>query len=269
MMLILAFALLKYITITQIMATCTYSVILYDKFGDGWGKNNMSVFGNDSPLLDEISLNTGTSSPAYNFDVASDVNIVSSFKSDGSFSQGISYSIFSGAGGTGRPIYSSIPYFQTVSNPCDTELCNFSVAISRSKETTSFGSCALYVFIDKVAVILNQTITTASIPSTLNLNVASDNIIQVYFRFEYTGGEFPYHYSLYSKADGKGYSFFTSENIEFSPQSPVSIPNFCEESNLSLSIPKLTYKFNSKQVLVSVVPSLVPPSSIGSLLQFW
>ena len=99
--------------------------------------------------------------------------------------------------------------------------------------------------------------TSTSSDRSINFNVTTGNNIQVYYYYRYSGGSFPYSYSLYSKADAAGSPYFTSVNTETSPQTIASIPNFCGVTNLALSIKKSVYDSSSNQISISVVPSFL------------
>jgi len=56
-------------------STGTYTVELYDSYGDGWNGGLLSVFVNDVAVLTDITLDTGAGPAVYNFDVTADDGI--------------------------------------------------------------------------------------------------------------------------------------------------------------------------------------------------
>ena len=163
-----------------------------------------------------------------------------------------SYSVFF----NDRKIFNSLPFFQSVSNPCTSATsCTFSIKLI--KLSTSPNSCSYYVYFNGIAVISNEIMTSTSSDRSINFNVTTGNNIQVYYYYRYGGGPFPYSYSLYSQADAAGSPYFTSVNTETSPKTIASIPNFCGVTNLALSIKKSVYDSSSNQISISVVPSFL------------
>jgi gliding motility-associated-like protein len=81
-------------------AQCTYSICLYDTFGDGWNGGSVTVIVNGVAVLTNITLNNGSGPLCFDFNVIEGQTIQVNYTA-GSWSAENYYRIFSGPGGGG------------------------------------------------------------------------------------------------------------------------------------------------------------------------
>ena len=85
---------------------CSYSVVLYDTYGDGWngGSLNMNVSGTN--VVTGATIGNGFGPVSYNFDVYQGQTITANYTA-GSWSGENYYKVFDGPNGTGTQLYAS------------------------------------------------------------------------------------------------------------------------------------------------------------------
>jgi len=81
-------------------AECTYSICLYDTFGDGWNGGAVSVIVNGVTVLSNVTLGSGSGPACFNFNVIEGQTIQVTYTA-GSWSYENYYRIFSGPNGSG------------------------------------------------------------------------------------------------------------------------------------------------------------------------
>ncbi len=90
---------------------CSYSVVLYDTYGDGWngGSLNMNVSGTNVVTGATVTSGNGFGPVSYNFDVYQGQTITANYTA-GSWSYENYYKVFDGPNGTGTELYASTQY---------------------------------------------------------------------------------------------------------------------------------------------------------------
>ncbi len=108
----------------NVSAQCTYSVCLYDTYGDGWNSGNLSINVGGTYVLSNLTIATGAGPNCYNFTVANGQSF-NPYYYAGSFPTENYYAIFMGPNGTGTQIYTSgsgsqppATHAMTAGNPC-------------------------------------------------------------------------------------------------------------------------------------------------------
>jgi hypothetical protein len=101
---------------------CSYSVVLYDTYGDGWngGSLNMNVSGTN--VVTGATIGNGFGPVSYNFDVYQGQTITANYTA-GSWSGENYYRVYDGPNGTGTQLYGSTQYntpppTMTITNTC-------------------------------------------------------------------------------------------------------------------------------------------------------
>ena len=92
-------------------ASCTFSICLYDTFGDGWNGGSVSVVVNGVTVLSNVTLANGSGPACYDFTVSSGQTITVNYTA-GSWSSENYYIIYDGSGGSGSQVQST-PQGQT------------------------------------------------------------------------------------------------------------------------------------------------------------
>lgn len=82
---------------------CSFSVCLYDSFGDGWDAASLDILVNGTLVLNDVSLANGMGPGCYNFNVPNGANITATY-TPGNWPGENSFTIFSGPNGTGDPV---------------------------------------------------------------------------------------------------------------------------------------------------------------------
>jgi hypothetical protein len=95
-MMITAVLLLSFVHLNT-SAQCTYSVKLYDTWGDGWNGGILDVFVNGSLVIDNATLPTGSGPATYNFTVNTG-NMITTDYTAGSWSSENYYQIYNAVG---------------------------------------------------------------------------------------------------------------------------------------------------------------------------
>jgi hypothetical protein len=101
---------------------CTYSIALYDTYGDGWNGGTVTVNVGGTNALTAVTLSSGSGPATYNFTVYQGQSITVNYTA-GSWSSENYYSVFNAANGGGTqlyqsPMYSTPPASQAITNGC-------------------------------------------------------------------------------------------------------------------------------------------------------
>jgi gliding motility-associated-like protein len=89
-------------------AQCTFSICLYDTFGDGWNGGAVSVLVDGVTVLSGVTLGSGAGPVCFDFNVTEGQSIQVNYTA-GSWSYENYYNIFDGPGGSGTNIFGTTP----------------------------------------------------------------------------------------------------------------------------------------------------------------
>jgi gliding motility-associated-like protein len=103
-------------------AQCSFSICLYDTFGDGWNGGAVTVLVNGVAVLTNVTLNNGAGPVCYNFNVIEGQTIQVNY-SAGQWSNENNYRLFEGPNGTGNQFFNTTagqtpPTTTNPPNPC-------------------------------------------------------------------------------------------------------------------------------------------------------
>lgn len=178
-------------------ASCTYSICLYDTFGDGWNGGSVSVVVNGVTVHSNITVATGSGPACFDFTVSSGQSITVNY-SAGSWSSENYYVIYGGPGGTGTQVQSTPqgqtpPASNSITNNCGgTDLGSPSQTVCPTTTTTydviitelcsnQTVTCAVTIQVLPPPVAGTASISETSVCAnqTVDLSLAgSDGLIQ-------------------------------------------------------------------------------------------
>jgi len=212
---------------------CTYSIALYDTYGDGWNGGNVTVYVAGTPVLSNVTLGSGYGPAYYNFTVSSGQTISVSY-SAGSWSSENYYRVYDGASGGGTQLYASTMYSTPPSSQSITNGCSSGGGGGGGGCTYSIGLFDTYgdgwnggnvtVFVDGVAVLTNVTLSSGYGPVYYNFSVTGGQSISV----TYTAGSWSSenYFRVYDNVSGSGSQLYAT-TMYSTPPSNQSVTNTC------------------------------------------
>ncbi|TVR42179.1 MAG: hypothetical protein EA392_00635, partial [Cryomorphaceae bacterium] len=217
---------------------CTYSICLYDTFGDGWNGGSATVTVNGIVVLSNITLATGAGPLCFNFAVPEGATIAVLYTA-GSWAFENHYTVFSGAGGTGNIVFASPVGQQPLPNNsfasgcggggsdpggdgCEISVCLYDTF------GDGWDSATLTVQVGGVNVLTGITLPNGTGPQCFNFTVQPGQNIT----FLYSPGVWPTenYYQVFSGPSGTGTQIF-STNPGSAPPNTNNMPNECPEWN--------------------------------------
>lgn len=211
-------------------AQCTYSICLYDTYGDGWNGGSVSVIVNGTTVLSGVTLSSGSGPACYNFTVSQGQSISVTYTA-GSWSYENYYQVYNSASGGGTMIYGSTsgstpPSSQSVTNSCidgggGTD-CTHSICLYDTYGDGWNGG-SVTVNVGGTNVVSSATLSSGYGPTCYNFNVTDGESITV----TYSEGSWGYenYYQIYSSSGGSGTSLYNSGSGSTPPSSQVVTAN--------------------------------------------
>lgn len=200
----------------QSYSQCTYSICLYDTYGDGWNGSTVTVTVGGSNVVSSVTLSSGYGPTCYNFTVSQGQTIIVNYYG-GSWTSENYYKVYNGSGGTGTVIFSSTngstpPSSQTITNSCPSgggpaTSCTYSICLQDTYGDGWNGN-SVTVNVAGTNLVSGVTLSSGYGPTCYNFAVTTGDAITI----TYSGGSWTSenYYTVYNGAGGSGTSVYSS-----------------------------------------------------------